>query len=213
MCGRFTLTVESIVIEERFGVYPHEYQPRFNIAPTQKCLVVLQNNSSRLARQMVWGLSLNNIPVINAKMETLQQKPMFRDNFKRQRCLVPADGFFEWKKATSGKIPYRITLRTGEPFAFAALWDVRNGANKEIIESFTIVTMPANAIASQIHDRMPLILTKDHEDVWIDTSKQKLPESVFQTYPSDNFHMYQVSSLVNSWKNDIPECILPVSPS
>lgn len=219
MCGRFTLTVETIVISERFHVPLAEFKPRYNIAPTQPCLAIIIGDNQRTAKQMTWGLiphwskgKKSPYPLINARMETLEEKPLFRECLKKRRCLIPADGFFEWKKTASAKIPYRVTLKNKELFSFAGLWDTWKGENEELIESFTIITTEANSLVSELHDRMPLILNREDEELWLNTVVQEPAKlkTLMHTYPAEKMQIYPVSSAVNSWKNDTPACIQKV---
>jgi putative SOS response-associated peptidase YedK len=220
MCGRFTLTLEMITITERFDVpFPaFEWSVRYNIAPTQTCPIIVQENKSRSIVPMSWGLiphwsqgKKSKYSLINAKSETAKSKPLFRELFKSKRCLVPADGFFEWKHAPKGKIPFRITMKDNSLFAFAALWDVWKDEKGAEVKSFTILTTAANSLLSQLHDRMPAILKKEQEWQWLDPEMQDVEklESLLIPYPAEEMKLYEVSPIVNSWKNESKECILP----
>ena len=150
--------------------------------------------------------------MINARAETVAEKPSFRNSFKRRRCLVPADGFYEWKKPTGGgrKIPMRIVLKDKEPFAFAGLWDTWVNPEGEEVESFTIITTQANELLRRIHDRMPVILAEEQEATWLDqdADAQELL-SMLKPFPGE-MEAYPVSTLVNSPSNDDQRCISPV---
>lgn len=159
MCGRFTLTVESIVVAERFeaSLKDIQWQPRYNSAPSQPSLIIIIENTHRQVVTMTWGLipywskeKKSGYQMINARIETVKSKPRFRRLFQTRRCLVPADGLFEWRKTKAGKIPYRITLKNGKLFAFAGLWDVWQGENEEKINSFTILTSDSNSIVKKL---------------------------------------------------------------
>lgn len=217
MCGRFTLTLESIVISERFDVQLTDWKPRFNIAPTQTHPVILMENHHRRLDFMQWGLiphwsvdKKSGYSLINSRVETIQTKPIFYKLFQTHRCLVPADGFFEWKKTPSGKIPYRISLKSEGLFAFAGLWDIWHGEKGEEIKTFTIITTEANSLVSEVHNRMPLILRKENEALWLDlaTPQANLVEAL-NTIPANDMMLYEVSTIVNSWKTDNLKCIQP----
>jgi len=218
MCGRFSLAMEAFIISQRFEVpfgIP-EWQPRYNIAPSQRCLAIYMEKNQRVLEPLVWGLiphwskdKKSGFQMINARAETLNSKPTFRSLIQTKRCLVPADGFFEWKKTAAGKIPFRVALKSGELFAFAGLWDSWQDENEKVIKSFTIITTEANTLVSQLHDRMPVILKREDEGRWLDPvihDYDKL-EPFFRPYASEGMTLYEVPSLVNSWKNDSPACI------
>jgi len=219
MCGRYTNTVSIKKLAERFGfpVVSQEFPLRYNIAPGQKAPVVLRQSPNRL-EWMRWGLVPTwakepkiGYKMINARGETLDQKPSFKRPFQRQRCLVLADGFYEWQKQSDGKtkIPMRIVLKNHEPFAFAGLWDHWKDPKGDVLHTFTIVTIEANRKLRSIHDRMPVILSRKDEDLWLDPSCQDLDElkSLLKPYPEAGVEAYPVSTIVNSPKNDTPECI------
>lgn len=220
MCGRFSLAVEFKAVVERFDATAEgiEWHPRYNIAPTQPCLTVAEEHHRRHILWMDWGLIPHwskdkkmGFQLINARVETIKTKPSFRESFRLRRCLIPADGFYEWKKLPKGKIPYRITLKNGEPFAFAGLWDVWKDEHGNEIKTFTILTTQANELLQPLHDRMPVLLRKEHEALWMDTSLQDLAQldPIFIPYPADQMKMTEVSQAVNSWKNDTVDCITP----
>ena len=148
--------------------------------------------------------------MINAKAETVSEKPSFRKPFKEKRCLVLADGFYEWKKPDKKtKIPFRFVLKNREPFAFAGLWDSWKDPNGEELLTFTIITTSANELMSPIHDRMPVILNSNDEAKWLDPEFKDTDKLKFllQPFPSELMTAYEVSSIVNSAKNDSPKCI------
>jgi len=218
MCGRFTLTLESIVISERFGVPLTDWQPRYNIAPSQLCPIVLMENHQRRLDFMHWGLiphwsndKMSSYKLINARIESVKSKPIFRKLFQAKRCLVPADGFFEWRKISGSKIPFRIALKNGELFAFAGLWDVWHSTAEEEIKSFTILTTEANSTLSGLHNRMPIMLKKENEGYWLnpDIPVEKL-DRVLNPIPAGELIIYEVSNVVNSWKIDNLKCIQPL---
>lgn len=218
MCGRYSFAVEDELIRQRFGVSVRSaiYKARYNCAPTQELAVVTNDDPSSLVL-FRWGLipfwakdpSVGN-KLINAKAETVSDKPSFRNCFRRRRCLVPADGFYEWMKGTP-KIPYRIVLNDGSPFAMAGIWDSWNGRAGESIRSFSIITTTANEMMVPIHDRMPVILLPEHERVWLDDNNEKTLQQLLRPFPPERLKAYAVSSLVNSPANDRPEIMDPVA--
>lgn len=221
MCGRFTLTVDPAESPEKFGSYtfPKKFSPRFNIAPTQPVLAI-PNDDKFKADFFVWGLipmwakdpSIGN-RMINARGETLAEKPSFRGSLKYKRCLILADGFYEWKSADGKKTktPFFIHMKDRKPFAFAGLWDSWNGPDGSHIRSCTIITTEPNELMSMIHDRMPVILhTRDYAK-WLDPSPQTPDQllPLLKPFPADMMDAYPVSTLVNKPANDIPELVVP----
>ena len=221
MCGRFTLTVDPAEIQDAFTNYkfPNQFAPRFNIAPTQPVLAI-PNDGSNKADFFIWGLipswakdpSIGN-RLINARGETLAEKPSFRGSYKYKRCLILADGFYEWKKqpGTKAKTPHFIHMKDRQPFAFAGLWDEWNSPDGSRIRSCTIVTTEPNEFMAPIHNRMPVILPPDAYAQWIDPAV-RTPESLQQLikpYSAEEMAAYPVSTLVNNPKNDRAECVVP----
>lgn len=216
MCGRFTLRTSPAVLAEVFELLREpELTPRYNIAPTQPVAVIRGAGSGRELTMMHWGLvpSWEKDPSgaarrINARSEKVWTTPAFRSAFRHRRCLVPADGFYEWKKVGTKKQPYYFTLRSGEPFAFAALWE-HWGHNGSALHTCAILTGEPNELAGQIHDRMPVILRPEDYDRWLDP-REKDPDALQQLltpYPAEEMSMQAVSRVVNSPRNDSPECI------
>ncbi|WP_368505182.1 SOS response-associated peptidase [Alkalihalophilus sp. As8PL] len=214
MCGRYTLTATKEQIEEQLGVQLEDYQPRYNIAPSQRVLSLISDGKSRRAGYLKWGL----VPVwakdpkigykmINARGETVDEKPAFKRLFKRRRCLIVADGFYEWKRTEKNKKPYRITVNEGI-FTFAGLWDRWKSDDKEIV-SCTILTTEPNEAMKEIHDRMPVILGEEERDVWLDPSLEdkEILNDLIRPYPAKDMNAYEVSTLVNSPKNEVDACI------
>jgi len=204
-----------------FGVQEiiDDLQPSFNVAPTDNVAVVLNNGVKQLVA-MRWGL----VPFwatdpkiaskhINARAETLTVKPAFKDAFKRRRCLVVADGFFEWQKQGATKIPLFIHLEPERPFGFAGLYEIWTPPLGEKLVTCTIITTEPNELVHPIHDRMPVILPKDAEDFWLDAAVQDHTRllDLLQPYQASAMSAYTVSTLVNSVKNNSPECVEPVS--
>ena len=221
MCGRFALTVDPADLQDNFGnfTFPPQFAPRFNIAPTQPVLAI-PNDGRDKADFFIWGLipswakdpSIGN-RLINARGETLAEKPSFRGSYKYKRCLILADGFYEWKKhpGTKIKVPHFIHMKNRQPFAFAGLWDEWNSPDGSQIRSATIVTIEPNETMTPIHNRMPVILPSDAYAQWLDSAPQT-PESLqplIKPYPSDKMAAYPVSTMVNNPKNDRAECVVP----
>lgn len=222
MCGRYSLNKSKIELEERFQaeLLP-DFKPRYNIAPTQ-LVPVLTSQSPKGFSFFYWGITPDfgkNKPVaqklINARAESVNEKISFKSSFEKRRCLIPADGFYEWKKlGKKTKIPYRFTLRDDALFSFAGIWEEYETVNGEVQHTFLILTTSPNDIVSEIHDRMPVILNPQMEKKWLDsyTSESELL-AMLQPYPSDQMLSYTVSPLVNSVENDVPSIIRKTSPT
>jgi putative SOS response-associated peptidase YedK len=217
MCGRFTLRANLNRILQEFAVEAEadlRWEPRFNVAPTQNVLIVKDGGLS-LAK---WGLVpawANDAKIgnrlINARADTVADKPSFRSAFKKGRCLVVADGFYEWKKIGDRKQPYFIRLKDDRPFGFAGLAEHWRGDDK-VIDSATIITTDANPLMAGIHDRMPVILPRESYGLWLDPefkSKEELL-SLLRPYPAEEMVAIPVSTLVNSPKNEDPCCVNPL---
>jgi putative SOS response-associated peptidase YedK len=223
MCGRFTLTVDPAKLQDTFTqfIFPTKFAPRFNIAPSQP-LLAIPNDGAHTANFFLWGL----IPVwakdpsigsrlINARGETIAEKPSFRGSFKYKRCLILADGFYEWKSNPGKKIktPYFIHMKDRKPFAFAGLWDSWESPDGASIKTCTIITTEPNQLLEPIHNRMPVILHPREYEKWLDGSSQT-PNSLLQLikpFPAEAMSVYPVSTLVNTPANDSPELIVPYS--
>lgn len=225
MCGRFTLRSPAGVVAEEFGLLDVEpLRPRYNIAPTQPVAVIRRSPKSRDApRQLVmlrWGLvpswaadpKIGN-RLINARAETVAEKPAFRAALRRRRCLVAADGFFEWRRTGSAKQPYFIRRVDDRPFAFAGLWEIWEGPDHTLLESCALITTEANALMASIHDRMPVILSPDHYALWLDPAmedpRQLLP--LLRPCPSEAMVAHPVSTHVNDPRHDDPRCVVPAA--
>jgi putative SOS response-associated peptidase YedK len=223
MCGRFTLTVNPAEVQETFSPYtfPQKFAPRFNIAPTQPVLAI-PNDDQNTADFFVWGLipmwakdpAIGN-RLINARGETLEEKPAFRSSLKYKRCLILADGFYEWKGGEGKKVktPFFIHMKDRKPFAFAGLWDSWNSPDGSLIKSCTIITTEPNELTGIIHNRMPVILHPRDYAKWLDPSPQT-PERLkplIKPYPANLMDAYPVSTLVNTPANDIPELVVPAN--
>jgi len=226
MCGRYRLSRRKQIIEQYFDCYPwaDDWWPRFNIAPTQSVPVIRQHPKEpvRQITSMRWGLIPNwardasiASGTINAKSETAATKPAFRDTLKFRRCLIPADGFYEWKKMGASKQPFCFEVNNGKLFAFAGIWDGWKNAAGQWIKTCSILTTIPNAVTSAVHDRMPVILDPDSYDVWLDPGMHDAAAlSEFLTpYDARLMRCYPVSSRVNHSGNDDEECSQPVEVS
>ena len=221
MCGRYTLAMSHPELEARFDFRTSDFSwvPRYNIAPTQSVVAVL-NNGERHAGLLRWGLvpyGAKDLRVgnrmINARAETITRPGVFLKSFKQRRCLIIADGFYEWKKEGRNRLPLYIRLASEDAFAFAGLWAAWESPEGEWVRSCTIITTSPNSFMGPIHDRMPVILTRGAEDIWMDRDLEDAAElrELLVPYPSAEMTAYPVSTVVNSPKNDVPECIAPVS--
>jgi putative SOS response-associated peptidase YedK len=221
MCGRFTLTIDPAELQDTFGEYsfPTQFAPRFNIAPSQPILAI-PNNGNKQADFFVWGLipswakdSTMGNRLINARAETLAEKPAFRGSYKYKRCLVLADGFYEWKKVpeTKAKVPHFVFQKSRQVFAFAGLWDEWNSPDGSQVKSCTIVTTRPNEFMASIHNRMPVILPPEAYPQWLDPAvrTRESLDPLLQPFPAEKMDAYPVSTLVNNPKNDLSECVIP----
>ena len=214
MCGRYTLAKTDGLIE-RFQIEAEIFDltPRYNIAPEQLLPVVVRDGRNRL-QLMKWGLipSWSKEPksmAINARIEGILTKPSFRRPIRYHRCLIPATGFYEWKKGNTGKTPYYIRRKDGELFAFAGIYDIWNGTQEHEIKTFAIITTAPDKFLAQVHNRMPVILQPEQETVWLTTEPDKI-DSLLQSLrplPPDQLEMYSVSRNVNWARNDSPELV------
>lgn len=222
MCGRFTLAVDRATLRESFPQFevPEGLTPRYNIAPTQ-LVPVVPNNGENKVEFFNWGLvpSWAKDPkfgnrMINARSETLAEKPSFRTAYRRRRCLVLTDGFYEWQKipGRKSKQPVHIRMQDDAPFAFAGLWEYWEKDGSEIL-SCTIITTSPNDLLEPIHNRMPVILPRDAYEVWLDPAERQPDElqGLLVPYPSEEMKAYPVSTQVNSPKNEAPELIVPLN--
>jgi len=223
MCGRFTLTVDPAEAQDTFSrfTFPEKFAPRYNIAPTQPVLVI-PNDDQNTADFFVWGLipmwakdpAIGN-RLINARGETLAEKPAFRGSLKYKRCLILADGFYEWKGAPGRKTktPFFIHMKDRKPFAFAGLWDSWNAPDGSLVKSCTIITTMPNELTAIIHNRMPVILHPRDYAKWLDPQPQTPDQlkPLIKPFPAEFMNAYPVSQLVNTPANDTPELVLPVS--
>ncbi|CAL8901953.1 SOS response-associated peptidase [Bacillus sp. FSL R7-0651] len=221
MCGRFTLFSEFDDIIKHFSIdefLPEdEYQPSYNIAPSQNILTVINDGSNNRLGKLRWGLippwakdKKIGYKMINARSETLTEKPSFRKPLINKRCIIPADSFYEWKRLDpKTKIPMRIKLKSSNLFAFAGLYEKWNTQDGNTLFTCTIITTKPNELMEDIHDRMPVILTQGSEKEWLNpkNSDTDYLKSLLKPYAAHDMEAYQVSSLVNSPKNNSPELI------
>lgn len=219
MCGRFTSYHSNSEIAKAFDLADvPRLEPRYNIAPTHAVATILHSDSQsdREFKWLRWGLiphwakeqKIGN-KLINARVETVAQKPSFRSAFRHSRCLIIASGFYEWQRAEHQKQPFYIQHIDGLPFALAGLWSTWQSPELETIDTCTIITTKANEIMQPIHQRMPVILKSDDYEKWLDPTIQQpeLLQSLLQPYDSNKLKAYPVSTLVNNPRNDTPECI------
>ena len=221
MCARFTLTAKPSLITELFDLdLLLDVQRRYNIAPTQEILTVRHSpEGPHEFAKLRWGLIpswANDISIgqklLNARSETIGEKPSFRDAFRKRRCLIVADGFYEWKTENKKKLPYWIHFADRKPFAFAGLWENWDSPDGKKIESCTIITTSANAFLKPLHDRMPVILPKEHYASWLDQGIDQVKElqNLFEPLPDEALRMFAVSPQVNGPRFDDPSCIEPL---
>ena len=223
MCGRYRLSRRKQIIEEQFDTadWQDDWNPRYNIAPTQPVPVIRQHPKEPILQisTMRWGL----VPywakdpsittgTINAKSETAATKPAFRDPLKFRRCLIPADGFYEWQRRGNSKQPFCFEVNNGGLFAFAGLWDGWKDSSGRWVKTCSILTITPNAVASAIHDRMPVILDPNSYDLWLDPGMQNVAaiSDLLQPYDARLMRCYPVSAWINHVANDDEECSRPV---
>lgn len=222
MCGRFTLTSSPEVVADLFDLAePPPLTPRYNIAPTQESSLVrvLEIAGERKVDFLRWGLiphwardpSIGN-RMINARSETVENKPAFRASFRKQRCLIPSNGFFEWQRVGKRKQPYYIRMRDGRPFALAGLWDRWKAPDGEAIDSFTILTTEANDLVRPLHDRMPVILVPRDYELWLDPEvlDPRRLKLLLGPSPSNELVADPVDTRVNNPANDDAHCVAPL---
>lgn len=223
MCGRYSITSPPEAMRRLFGYEENpNLQPRYNVAPTQVAPVVRLNaHGLRELALLRWGLIPSwakdakiSASLINARAETVAEKPSFRAAFKKRRCLVPADGYYEWRAEGKLKQPYRIALAGGGQgggglFAMAGLWESWRPGTAEALETFTILTTAANEHLAELHDRMPVILDAADYDAWLGARDPHIAVALLRPYPAERMTYYAVSRRVNSPKFDDADCIAP----
>jgi putative SOS response-associated peptidase YedK len=221
MCGRYAITSAPEAIRRLFGYADQpNFPPRYNVAPTQPVPIVRLDEGQRRFALVRWGL----IPawvkdpsrfslLINARGESLDAKPAFRNAMRRRRCLFPVDGFFEWPREGERNVPYYVHRKGGGPLAFAGLWETWMGPNGEEMETAAIVTTRANRMLAPIHERMPVIVPPDAFDFWLDTAKvdAEMGAAVVAPAPEGLLDLHEVSPAVNSHANDTPDLVAPVT--
>ncbi len=221
MCGRFALIASAPRLARLLGLMDvPELPPRYNIAPSQSVAAVRTSRGDRPELVLMrWGLipAWSKTPgkdyrMINAKAETLAQRPAFRTAYRRRRCLIPADGFYEWKRLSDRKQPYYFSMEDGEPFVFASLWEQWRGPDEDIIDSCAIITTEPNGIVAAVHNRMPAILAEQDYDTWLDPDHQDTNtlDALLKPYDANPMVATPVSAHVNNPRNDDPRCVEPV---
>jgi len=224
MCGRYVISSDPARYADYFGVQDiatESLDPSYNVAPTDQVYAVAEHDGERLLGQFRWGLiphwskdrkgPLN----INARAESVATKPTFRDSFRRKRCILPADGFFEWEPKERGRPPHYVTMRDDRPMGFAGLWASWKDPESGLwIRSCSIITTTANDLLASIHTRMPVILPPDSWDAWLDRDNDDAIqlESMLRPIDPDQVKEHEVSTLVNSVRNNLPETIAPLPP-
>jgi len=214
MCGRFTLHSRDRIKLKGLSTLDLPFEARYNIAPSQKILAIAHFGKGIEARLLTWGLipswSTDGKGFINARAETLEEKPSFSESFRLRRCLIPADGFFEWKRTGREKQPFYIQSLDGAPVMFAGIWDTwRNG--REVITSCAIITTAANELVGSLHDRMPAILSPEAQDAWLDRKTNRIDLlRALTPFATARMKMHPVGSGINSPENDASDLVLPV---
>lgn len=218
MCGRFTLRASNPELAKLLGIpdaWPG-YRPRYNIAPTQSVAAVREHDGKRELAWLRWGLIPHwakdakiGASLTNARADTVATKPSFRTAFKRRRCLIPADGFYEWKTEGKKKRPFFIHRRDDRPFAFAGLWESWTDPAGLPVETCSLITTDANALMQPIHNRMPVILHPADFGDWL-VNAERAPELLRQ-YPAEEMEAVEVDPLVNNWRHESPDCVVPLA--
>lgn len=219
MCGRYRLSRRKQIVEEYFDAsdWQHDWNPRYNIAPTQPVPVIRQNPKEpvRKLSLMRWGLVPSwakdpsvGASMINARAETAHERPAFRDALKYRRCLIPADGFYEWVRRAGAKQPYCFEVNGGELFAFAGLWEGWKDSSGNWLKTCSILTTTPNAVTSAVHDRMPVILAGSDYDLWLDPGMQNVAaiSDLLKPYDARLMRSFPVSNRINHVANDDQEC-------
>jgi len=217
MCGRYAQRTDPKRLAKVFGVAEAPgVEPRYNIAPTQDLLAVHQTADGREMTFYKWGLvpswakdTSMGVRLINARSETVEEKPAFRQAFKKRRCIIPADGFYEWQRTAGRKQPFFFRMKDESPFGFAGLWERWEGSGSQAINSCAILTTEANEVLQPVHDRMPIILHPNDYELWLEGGEreQALLRELLRPYPADEMTGYPVSTLINSPSNKGPELI------
>ncbi|WP_304943731.1 SOS response-associated peptidase [Vallitalea guaymasensis] len=228
MCGRFVLTLDYDmlvdILKGRFDIENIasnlDYIPRYNIAPSQQVLSVASNGKKDRIGYLRWGFVPSwakdtkiGYKMINARSESVETKPSYKKSFINNRCVILSNGFYEWKKEENSKKPMFITMKNNKLFCMAGLYSIYYTKDKQKISTCTILTTTPNTLMSNIHNRMPVILNKDDEKSWLNPNIKDITylKSLLKPYPTSEMEAYEVSSLVNSPKNESPLCTKPVS--
>jgi len=217
VCGRFQLSVKGRHISERFNieVFDEFYKPNYNCAPSQKLPVITNEEPGRLS-YFKWGL----IPfwakdpeigfkMINARSESITEKPAFKNAYKKRRCLIPANGFYEWRK-DANKTPFRIFLKSEELFAMAGIWEVWKDAEERPVHTFSILTTSPNKLMESIHNRMPVILPRELEEAWLKENDQTVLINMLKPFDENKMSAYSISKKINSPANNHKQLVIPV---
>jgi len=219
MCGRFAQADPLEIIAEQFGieVIDLDLSPRYNVAPGQQVAVIIKEETREIV-DLKWGLvpfwakdpSIGN-RMINARAETVLEKPSYKNAMKKRRCLIPASGFYEWKKDGKVKVPYYFRHNNGKPFGLAGLWETWKDPDGNELKTFTIITTEPNELAARVHNRMPVIISEENYGTWLDTANPpQKAQALLAPYPADRMEAYPVSTMVNSPANDSEELVRPV---
>ncbi|NQX57451.1 SOS response-associated peptidase [Paenibacillus qinlingensis] len=223
MCGRYTITVtleELMLRYDMYDTFMPRYSPKYNVAPGQQVMAIVHDGQRNKLGELRWGLIPEwakdekvGYQMLNARSETLADKPAFRKPFERKRCLIPADSFYDWKGTGKHKQPMRIMLRSKELFSMAGLYDTWTSPEGVRISTCTVITTESNEMMKDIHERMPVILPREKEAIWLDRSRKNVDElrALLQPYPSELMMAYPVSSRVGNVRNDDEECIELIS--
>ena len=221
MCGRFTRQSPGDVIVKDFAIkeLSIDMPPSFNVSPGQDIAVIIKDSVRKLVSRR-WGLIPHwsrdpsiGYKLINARSETVEEKPSFKSSYRERRCLVVADGFYEWKKEGKHKYPYFIRTASGRLFAMAGIWDSWTAPDAQPVYTCGILTTRANSVLEPIHNRMPVILSRENEEKWLDTEIPDLDslKTLMEPYNDEEMVAYRVSDRVNSPKNNDPDCVIPNS--
>lgn len=223
MCGRYTITVtleELMLRYDMYDTFMPRYSPKYNVAPGQQVMAIIHDGQRNKLGELRWGLIPEwakdekvGYQMLNARSETLADKPAFRKPFERKRCLIPADSFYDWKGTGKHKQPMRIMLRSKEMFSMAGLYDTWTSPEGVRISTCTVITTESNEMMRDIHERMPVILPREKEAVWLDRSMKNVDQlrPLLRPYPSELMMAYPVSSRVGNVRNDDEQCIEPIS--
>lgn len=223
MCGRFALTSDPFTLAGHFGAGPlPDYQPSYNVAPSQAIAIVRQVAGKRSFGRARWGLIPSwakeakiGFSTLNARAETVASKPAFRTAFRQRRCLMPVDGWYEWQALanTKAKQPWFIGPQVGKPLALAGLWEQWRSPEGGVLESCSIIVTEANGFMKPIHDRMPVILAQADWDIWLTPTMKdvQILQELLKPYTGDDLSAWPVSTLVNSPRHDLPECLIPIN--